>query len=103
VYVAPRPAVYVAPRTAVYVAPITAVYVAPRTAVYVAPRVYVPVVRTVTNYYSPSYLNSAAYLISRKSFNYGLCSTYGYYNYNCIGYGTYTYSYWEPSMLSLCL
>jgi hypothetical protein len=94
---------YVAPRTTVYVAPRTTVYVAPRATVYVAPRVYVPVVRTVTNYYAPSYLSSAVYLASRAAFNYGLCNSYGYYNYNCIGYGTYKYTYWEPSMLSLCL
>ena len=103
-----RPTVYVAPRPVMYVAPRTTVYVAPRATVYVAPtvvirKVYVPVVRTVTNYYAPSYLSSAVYLASRAAFNYGLCNSYGYYNYNCIGYGAYKYTYWEPSMLSLCL
>ena len=65
-------------------------------------KVYVPVVRVSVNRYSYAYLNLATYRRTKLAFNYGLCSSYGYYNYNCIGYGTYTYNYWEPSMLSLC-
>ena len=58
--------------------------------------------RGYRNRYSRAYLYSSAYLATRRSFNYGLCRGYGYYNYFCIGRSGYTFSYWEPSMNSLC-
>ena len=101
----------------VYRKPVTRVVPTVRSTYYKAPvvRKVVVVKKTTTvikkaytvrivgvNLYSSAYLSSYAYLNSRKTYNYGLCSGYGYYNYNCIGYGTNTYSYWDNTMLSLC-
>ena len=51
--------------------------------------------RTRVNLYSRAYLSSPSYIRLKASFNYAQCSGYGYFNSLCIGYGSYTYTYWD--------
>lgn len=80
-----------------------------RRTIVVRKRRYIPRRTTIVvrRRYSRSYLTSSAYLLTLRSFNYGRCRNYGYYNYACIAWGkrtgyVYSYSYWDSNMLNLC-